>query len=517
MQASRNAWVQGLQRIYRAASLGLGGAFTASVLLVAARIASSPLSLGEVIPPPILASTLIAIAASYLVGAACNAYALYRVFDEWNRLVDKTLGDLEEIAEMLSRAGDPGHSSLELGRLAYYLSGKKFDPLLWSLASLPPVVGLVYLLAASRLMDAASSMRRELYLASTAILRRMDVDLAPAYIEPPPKPLGAMIGALLGYPAGRILSRMSSYVEVYGRSEEEALGALRKALSDRLIEAGGNRGGGEEALRPRAWIITIGNEILSGHTVNTNAAWLGRRLTMLGYLVERGVTCMDDMSHIVEVFRDAFRHKPSIVVSTGGLGPTFDDKTSESLAKALGREWVINEEALRMVEEKYREAGLEMTEHRVKLAKMPRGARPLPNPVGTAPGILVEEDGMLIAALPGVPAEMKGIFEQSLEPLLRERGPGIHYLEKEVTVVGVPESAAAPIIDRAMKISTRIYVKSHPSGIETRGPILTLQIIATGDTAEEAEELIRRVESFLRDELAKLGGSFKEAKDSGEG
>jgi nicotinamide-nucleotide amidase len=170
-----------------------------------------------------------------------------------------------------------------------------------------------------------------------------------------------------------------------------------------------------------------------------------------------------------------------------------------------------------MVEEKYRAAGLEMTEHRVKLAKMPRGAKPLPNPVGTAPGILVEERETIIIALPGVPAEMKGIFEESVEPILRERGPRIAYVEKEVRVRGVPESSAAPVIERAMKLSPRLYIKSHPSGIETGAPVLTLQIIATGDTSEEAERIVAEAERFLRDELARLGGVFEEAEAGGEG
>ncbi|WP_243671120.1 molybdopterin-binding protein [Vulcanisaeta sp. JCM 16161] len=155
-----------------------------------------------------------------------------------------------------------------------------------------------------------------------------------------------------------------------------------------------------------AWIISIGNELLIGKTVNTNAAWLARKLTLLGYDVRRIITVPDNEEDEVEVFRDAIRRGVRVVISTGGLGPTFDDRTSEYLAKALNRKYVINDDALRLVIETFKSRGLELTEPRLKQAKMPEGARPLPNPVGTAPGIWVEEGNTVIIALPGVPAEM---------------------------------------------------------------------------------------------------------------
>ncbi len=87
----------------------------------------------------------------------------------------------------------------------------------------------------------------------------------------------------------------------------------------------------------------------------------------------------------------------------------------------------------------------------------------MPNPVGTAPGIWVEEGNTIIIALPGVPAEMMAIFENYVEPRLREMGgPRLHFVEKSITVKGVPEADLAPIIEKGMKMSNRIYIKSHP-------------------------------------------------------
>ncbi len=255
-----------------------------------------------------------------------------------------------------------------------------------------------------------------------------------------------------------------------------------------------------------AVIISVGNELLIGKTVNTNLTWLAKKLTLLGYKVRLGLEVRDECDDIAWAFRTALDLEASVVISTGGLGPTFDDMTLACLAKALGRQLVLNEEALEMVRKKYAERGLELTEHRVKMAMLPEGARPLPNPVGTAPGVLLDVDGKLVAALPGVPAEMKGIFEAHIEPILRGRGPKIFIAEGTVLCEGVPESSAAPVVDRAMKTSPRVYVKSHPSGGELTVPVLEIHVQASADNPEEAEKAVKEALKVLVEGLRELGG-----------
>ncbi len=143
----------------------------------------------------------------------------------------------------------------------------------------------------------------------------------------------------------------------------------------------------------RAWILSIGNELLIGRTVNTNAAWLARKLTLLGYDVRREVTVPDEEDEEAEAFRDAVRRGVELVVSTGGgLGPTFDDKTSESLAKALGgRQYDLNDAALELVKRRFAAAGLELTQPRLKQAMMPPGGSGAhPQPGGHGAGHLGE-------------------------------------------------------------------------------------------------------------------------------
>jgi len=255
----------------------------------------------------------------------------------------------------------------------------------------------------------------------------------------------------------------------------------------------------------RAWILSIGNELLIGRTVNTNAAWLGRRLTLLGVSVKRILVVPDELDEIASAFREAMG-AADLVVSTGGLGPTPDDVTNMALARALGRELVVHPDALREVEAKYAAKGYAMSEERRKMAMLPSGCSPISNPVGVAPGILCVEGGSTIVALPGVPAEMEAMFEQGVEPMLRARLPPRHWAEASITIVGIPEADLAPAIRRVWALDPRLYAKSHPKGHEVEGPIVEVHVYASAETREEAEELVRRGVELLRGFAESRGG-----------
>ncbi|MCX8180910.1 MAG: nicotinamide mononucleotide deamidase-related protein [Thermofilaceae archaeon] len=253
---------------------------------------------------------------------------------------------------------------------------------------------------------------------------------------------------------------------------------------------------------PKAYLISVGNELLIGKVVNTNLAWLGRKLTDLGYRVEGGLIVPDEPDLIAWAFSTAVVRGARVVVSTGGLGPTFDDMTVEGLAKAMGVELELNDDALKVIKEKYRG---DLTESRVKMAKLPKGAKPIYNPVGTAPGVEVEWKGAHLFLLPGVPAEMEAIFESYVEPKLRKLEPLKCRSEALLKVSGVPESLAAPVIKEALKLSEKVYVKSHPKGSELGVPVLELHVTAFDDERERAATLVTTVVQFLERKLNNLG------------
>ena len=133
-------------------------------------------------------------------------------------------------------------------------------------------------------------------------------------------------------------------------------------------------------------IISIGNELLIGKTLNTNAQWLAKRITTLGLSVSQTTTIGDDVERIAETMQKAIQRKPDFIITTGGLGPTFDDKTLQGVAVALNTQLEVNEKALKMVTEKYnqyaekmRRGKLELTPSRIKMATIPKTAKFCPN------------------------------------------------------------------------------------------------------------------------------------------
>ena len=257
--------------------------------------------------------------------------------------------------------------------------------------------------------------------------------------------------------------------------------------------------------RPEAWIISVGNEILIGRIVNTNAAWLGEKLTLMGFRVSRIITVPDNLDDIEEEVGRAIG-RARVVITTGGLGPTYDDVTLEGVARATGRRLVMNPKAYDMVKAFYESRGMPMTQERLKMAMLPEGAEAVPNPVGAAPGSLLEVSGTVIVSLPGVPSEMKSMFEAYVAPRLRLIAPKIEVVECGVTIKGVPESSLAPAIKRAAKSHPNVYVKSHPRGHETRGPILEIKALASSPKREEAEREAMSALEEIVEEARRLGG-----------
>ena len=268
-------------------------------------------------------------------------------------------------------------------------------------------------------------------------------------------------------------------------------------------------------LQYRCEIVTVGNELLIGKILNTNAQWLAKRITNLGGKVTRITAVGDYIEEIASVIGEAIQRKPDLIITVGGLGPTFDDRTLEGIAKALRLELKVNEKALRMIREKYRtyfkEKGMEraeLTSPRVKMATLPEGAEPLPNPVGTAPGVKISVGRTLIVALPGVPSEMKAIFNESIAPFLKEKTGGALFFEKSIHADGIMESTLAPLIDQVMRDNPSVYIKSHPKGEEKR-PHIEIHMSTIATDPKIAKEKLERAASQLSKLIEGSGGKVK--------
>ena len=266
-------------------------------------------------------------------------------------------------------------------------------------------------------------------------------------------------------------------------------------------------------------IICVGNELLIGKTLNTNAHWLAKRITSLGLKVRRIIVVGDDLEEISSAIKESINRKPCFIIVTGGLGPTFDDKTLEGVALGLGLKLQENKEALEMIRAKYeryvaegRIRGYEMTPHRVKMARLPEGAKPLPNPVGTAPGVFLEYDGVKMVMLPGVPEEMKSIFDESVAPMIREASGNLTFYEASLDVRNLPESELAPMLDVVMHDNPYVYIKSHPKRSEGTSH-LELHFSTTSDDSKVARQRIERAILQLSEMIKKKGGVITPIKD----
>lgn len=188
-----------------------------------------------------------------------------------------------------------------------------------------------------------------------------------------------------------------------------------------------------------AEIITIGDEILIGQTIDTNSAWLGKELNQRGVDIER-ITSIRDTPNAITKAIDEAKSRAELILLTGGLGPTNDDVTKNTLADYFGAELIQNEEALANIEQRLERLGISVLPANREQALLPANCQAIPNSRGTAPGMLFEVDGKRIVSMPGVPYEMKAMMTETVLPLLEEEIQDLHIVHQTITVVNVPES-----------------------------------------------------------------------------
>ncbi len=243
----------------------------------------------------------------------------------------------------------------------------------------------------------------------------------------------------------------------------------------------------------KAEIITVGNELLSGATVDTNSAYLAEKLSEFGIIVARRTTVPDAVEQIAEAVEEAWRRTP-LIITTGGLGPTNDDVTKKALARALGKPLVLHEEILKKVEERFRRRGEKMPLVNQNQALLPSGAKWFVNNYGTAPGILIEEREKRLIALPGVPKEMKGIFEDEVIPYLHNViGAASPVVHRRLRTTGIAESALYEKIQRVIPEGEGLHFAFLPSyyGVDMR-------LEVSGREKEEAEKILNEKLSKIR-------------------
>ncbi len=247
-----------------------------------------------------------------------------------------------------------------------------------------------------------------------------------------------------------------------------------------------------------AQIISIGTELTSGLTVDANAAWLARRLAAIGLHSTRHVTVPDDAHAIRSAITQAADHA-TVVLVTGGIGPTDDDLTRQAVADAAGKPLVIDPTSAQQIRDFFRRVERPMPDTNDRQAYLPQGAAPLENPCGTAPGFRVQIARALVFVMPGVPREMKAMFQRSVEPELAARSSGSAIVTRTIRCFGASEANVGEQLADLMTPGREPGI-----GITAEGGVLSLHITARGDHPDDAATLADQHARIVRRRLGHL-------------
>ncbi|MGA8206619.1 MAG: molybdopterin-binding protein [Candidatus Dormiibacterota bacterium] len=249
-----------------------------------------------------------------------------------------------------------------------------------------------------------------------------------------------------------------------------------------------------------SWIVAVGDELLSGYTSDTNSAWLAQRLSQSPYPCARIVVVPDRVEAIAAELQAAASAEADRIFCCGGLGPTPDDRTMAGVARMLGVELVVDEGVLAGIRERvarrFREGRAESPEPNpgnLKMSLIPRGATVLRNPVGGAPPLAIPlpsagSGGGWLFVLPGVPAELRAVFEEEIEPGYMTGEGGRHY--RELRFEGVPESSFFPAL---VELETSFPELSFGSYPQTTGGVIIRASAADSQALDEAITVLRRL------------------------
>ncbi|MEX2393751.1 MAG: competence/damage-inducible protein A [Actinomycetota bacterium] len=244
-------------------------------------------------------------------------------------------------------------------------------------------------------------------------------------------------------------------------------------------------------------LICVGDELLAGVTVNTNAAMIGEMLIAAGLPVEWSACVSDEEDEIVR-FLEMACAAAKVVIVTGGLGPTQDDKTREALARLLGTELERDDEIVEDIRKRFQAFGRTMPESNAQQGDIPKGASKISNPYGTAPGIRAEYNGAVMYAIPGVPGEARHMLTDQILPELAKRGDAGIIRARELRCVGVPESQLAEVFaDLAVAPNPRMAFL--PGGGEIK-----LRFVARGASEQECVTELDRVEAIVRERVGTI-------------
>jgi nicotinamide-nucleotide amidase len=242
-------------------------------------------------------------------------------------------------------------------------------------------------------------------------------------------------------------------------------------------------------------VFCIGTELTRGELVDTNGPWLAAALTDLGFEVSEKATVDDDRARIIAALK-RLASWAKVILCTGGLGPTTDDMTSDAVAEALGVPLERDEASLEAIRRRFEKLGRTMSESNSKQADFPRGADVLPNPIGTAPGFRVDLGEATVFFMPGVPREMKRMFDEQVVPRIRPLAPNDSH-QVRLRTFGLPESVVGERLSGVEEIFSGVTI-----GYRAHFPEIEVKVLARARDEAAAHSLCDAAATEVRKRLA---------------
>jgi len=249
----------------------------------------------------------------------------------------------------------------------------------------------------------------------------------------------------------------------------------------------------------KAEIIAIGTELLLGHIVNSNAAYLSRQLADLGIDVYYRTTVGDNEARLLKTIQTSL-NRADMVFTIGGLGPTEDDITASTIAKAISKRLTYSPSISKVIDKHFKKRGIKTPRINYRQANIPTGSIALKNTVGTAPGLIIKSGKKIIIALPGPPRELIPMFEQSVAPYLKKRF-SLKYtiVSRVIKTTGLPESSVCPKVRGFLKMEgkTTVGIYAHLGQVD-------IKITSKAKTKTLAKKAIKPVEKRIRKKLGDI-------------
>lgn len=260
-------------------------------------------------------------------------------------------------------------------------------------------------------------------------------------------------------------------------------------------------------------IICIGNEILNGTTIEKNSSWLTTRIRRIGGTVSRITIIRDDSKEIESTLIASLNRYPKWILTSGGLGPTYDDITIESIGKALKREFIYDPIALAILKKNYLKRGIrKLNKYQLKMSFVPVNSQIIDNSIGTAPSILIRHEETKIICLPGVPLELRHIFKTNVLRMIMDDYKGIYFKDQFVKTIKIRESQIAKFLETITKKydekDYEFYIKTHAKNPTSRIPKINIYVSIKGYDEKIINIKFENILNKIKKEIYRLNGEI---------